>query len=558
MSSLGVFLAIIMGMAWGAKKADPRLEVFVGGEKPGLAEPLPAAAVVDLEMARGEFETVLVKLPTGEPRVAVSEVKLVWKKATPGGVDVAAFWVGTHSLKSSSFRSRPAAGEIVDPLVPADWIRQGAMQVPPANIPSRPLALFEFRVGVDATVGEFEGTLDFKHGRTSHSLPFRLKTHSLVLPGRFALGTSFGFAPWQVLKKHYGEWNGAEMALYRDYQDLALEHRIDLHKIYVKFPEATAKDPLAEAAVAEQSFLAQVGPLFEGKRSERGHKMSVTDLPVPEEFKSLKDKSKTEEARKEFWRKMDRSVMANDLRDKTFVYFIDEPKESVRRELGKDLRKIREWAPNLRFMGTVHHEKLLEGAFNIWCINLFQWDKAGHPKPEFYTKQAKEKDERLWFYVGCNSHGCEGPERVENPDLVIDRESAYQRVFPWMALRYGAEGILYFDTVYGYSHGGGESPWKDGFHFTGYGEGNLFYPCTRVLGGCERPRIAPALRLKILRDGLEDVQILKMARAKGLPVDQWVKELLPNVRSFPKNTHAFEKLKRRALQEMSAMGEVKQ
>jgi hypothetical protein len=140
------------------------------------------------------------------------------------------------------------------------------------------------------------------------------------------------------------------------------------------------------------------------------------------------------------------------------------------------------------------------------------------------------------------------------PDLMIDRASAYQRAFPWMALRYGAGGVLYYDTVYGYSHGNPESPWKDAFSFKGYGEGNLFYPCTPDLGGCAEPKVAPSLRLKVLRDGFEDVQILRMARAKGAPVDRWLTEFIPNSRTFNKTTEAYEALKRRALRAMDSPG----
>jgi hypothetical protein len=121
---------------------------------------------------------------------------------------------------------------------------------------------------------------------------------------------------------------------------------------------------------------------------------------------------------------------------------------------------------------------------------------------------------------------------------------------PWYALRFGAKGILYYDTVYGYVKGGSLAPWKDQFFFTGYGEGNLFYPCTKELGKCDKPQVISSIRLKIIRDGLEDVQILKMASAKGIAIDEWTKKIVKGGRSFSKDVVSYEEIKRLALRAM--------
>ena len=59
--------------------------------------------------------------------------------------------------------------------------------------------------------------------------------------------------------------------------------------------------------------------------------------------------------------------------------------------------------------------------------------------------------------------------------------------------------------------------------------------------------------MKTIRDGLEDVEILSLAKAKGLPVDAWVKELIPSVRNFPITTLPYESLKRRALEALDKL-----
>ena len=39
-----------------------------------------------------------------------------------------------------------------------------------------------------------------------------------------------------------------------------------------------------------------------------------------------------------------------------------------------------------------------------------------------------------------------------------------------------------------------------------------------------------------------------MARQKGLPVDSWIRELIPAARSFPTETAAYERVKVKALE----------
>ena len=151
------------------------------------------------------------------------------------------------------------------------------------------------------------------------------------------------------------------------------------------------------------------------------------------------------------------------------------------------------------------------------------------------------------MYTSCMAHGCNQPLESNSADLVIDRPSAFHRAFPWAAFDAKAEGILYYNTVEAY--GAGEmAPWRDPFLFTGYGEGNLFYPCTQRFCGTSLLRALPSLRLKVLRDGLEDVEILEAGERAGLPVREWAKAAYRGVHDFAKKTSEFEKVKVRVLE----------
>ncbi|MES2802054.1 MAG: hypothetical protein V4654_06145 [Bdellovibrionota bacterium] len=529
-------------------------QIYTYGEKPRLAKP-DSEVAADLMMAREEFETFIIALPEFKSKELINKVKIIWKDKTPA-VELKTYKLFGHNFKSSSFKSGFKAGEIADIPVPLDWLIEGSITPPTFSVLSQSQYLFEFFATSVAQAGTYTGELTFSALKETITIPVKLQIFDVTLPVKFELKTTFGFAPWEVLKKHYGTWHKDERSLYDQYYESALEHRIDLHKIYDKFPETNAKDPLTDAPPNKRSFGQQTKPLYAGLMHKNGYQMTVTDLPVANEYKTIENEYPlTVKDIEAFWKSLNTSVVKNNYREKTFVYYVDEPSEADLRFLGQELRQIKKWAPDVKFLVTSPWRQTLEGAVDIWVLNLVLWDRPNEKPPEFY-RQLQTKKQELWFYVGCNSHGCTEAEDITNPDLVTDRPSAYTRVFPWMALRYGATGLLYYDTVYTYSHGGDLSPWMDSFDFTGYGEGGLFYPCTPRLGQCKTQKVIPALRLKVLRDGLEDAQLLIMAQNKGFDLQE-LNKVVRHVRDFSLNTADYEMVKRKALTFLTKAPETK-
>ncbi len=540
---------VVMNFAW----AD-ELEIYSNGEKPFLSQPLSAdaAAALRLDLPRDGNATVTVRLPTPGHGKLMSLLKasLILKDAAKHTATLRSYVVGVHYFPKSSFK-RGSAGEMTDILVPEALARSPGFKIPVANIPSRPIYVFDVHAGVSAKPGLYEGDITFETNDEKYSFPLKIRIYSTLLPKKFKLRTTFGYAPWTVLLKHYGAWNSEELKLYRKYFEIASDHRVDLHKIYLSLPDKPDSGDLLLAGGKGQSFMDLWKSVESGDLSTEGYRWSTTDLPIPETMKYPSTRPVSEHAViKKYWQALNQSVKQHGLQKDVFVYFVDEPKPETFPMLAASLKLIRPWAPDLKFLVTTHHKPILEGAFNIWCINLIEWDVPKLPRPEFYAARQAKGDE-LWFYVSCNSNGCSGPDDVHLPDLITDRPSAFLRVLPWMALRYKATGILHYDTVYGYN-AGPDSPWKDPFQFTGYGEGNLYYPCKPQVCGTKEHEVLPSFRFKTLRDGLEDAQLLAMARDKGLPVDQWIKELIPSVRQFPSDTAAYEKIKVRALEALEA------
>ena len=402
-----------------------------------------------------------------------------------------------------------------------------------------PWFLIEFFNEASSRPGIYEGELSFELLSKKYMIPITLNLISYSLPQRFNLKTSFGFAPWSVLKKHYGGWNENENDLYQKYFDLAQDHRIDLHKIYISFPEQNKKGEVDLKTTKKSAhFLNIWKDIYQGKNSSYAFKGSVTDLPVNEEMKSNLDAKK-----KSFWKSLNLSAKANDLIDNTYVYFADEPNELKIIEIKKNLTQIKKETIDLNFLLTHHYDPKLDNLINWWCVNYHQWDQKGYPSIDFYKKRLeKKKNEKIWFYSSCNAHGCSDSENNHEPDFSFDRPSSYIRSFPWLATLYHADGILYYDTVLGYDKGD-MSPWKDEFNFSGWGEGNLFYPCNEKFCGEKDQYPLASLRLKILRDGLEDAQLLNDGMKRNVKVEGRLREFLGGARAFPVNLNQYNPFK---------------
>jgi hypothetical protein len=138
----------------------------------------------------------------------------------------------------------------------------------------------------------------------------------------------------------------------------------------------------------------------------------------------------------------------------------------------------------------------------------------------FLAKAGKE----MWTYQSCMSHGCGGTVDIGDPSssaqyytgwpsYVIDSSAVRSRAQEWLSFRWGATGELYFETTMAYSH----DPWNNQWDFSGNGDGTLFYPGTPAkIGGTTHIPVA-SIRLKMIREGMEDFEYLKRLADAGDP-----------------------------------------
>ena len=123
----------------------------------------------------------------------------------------------------------------------------------------------------------------------------------------------------------------------------------------------------------------------------------------------------------------------------------------------------------------------------------------------------------LWWYQSCASHGCNiiGDEYFRGwPSYMIDAPPVANRILQWLAWKYGIEGELYFSMNEAFGRAG--DPWDSVSLFGGNGDGTLFYPGrpARIGGASDIP--IESIRLKLIREGLEDYEYLDLCSQLGL------------------------------------------
>ena len=159
----------------------------------------------------------------------------------------------------------------------------------------------------------------------------------------------------------------------------------------------------------------------------------------------------------------------------------------------------------------------------------------------------QEPERHLWWYLACFAEGgcCAGPQwkctsedRVRLagscsvpcflgwPNYMVDSSAIRNRMVQWATYRYDMHGELVWDTVAAFSpqlpgmgqpgnntsqDGLRQDAWEQVLVAGGNGEGTLWYPGRPdVIGGSTDVPVA-SLRLKMIREGQEDYEYLRMA-----------------------------------------------
>jgi Glycoside hydrolase 123, catalytic domain len=543
---LPLLLAACVGSAPAASSAvpdrvaapDPRVEIGVasGLDKLRPGDSIPRAREISLVAARGECESAQIAVRPAAPLAALSAAAA--PLAGPARVPVALHRVATLSLPRGS-GPEGAPGEWPDPLVPVkDAFFGEARRAFPVEVPARRLQAIwvEVCVPAEAPAGEYRGEVRLRDGeRALANVPVLLRVWPFALPATGTFTAAFGL-PTRVGTRMLGNPDDPELAR-------ALAASLQRHRISPYTHSADPPDGTCTARRCELDwtrFDGEVGPVLDGTLVP-GVKGTFAEVRIAAKVWDGPEADLAATLRA--WK---RHFDARGWSDRLWLYTLDEPRPEQFPELRRRARLARE--AGIRVFATIVPDPALAGAVDAFAPNLV-----------LVRDRAQRKDGVSFSYASCMSHGCDeipasGRTRETMlrefrgwPGYVIDRPGAAARAVPWLGWRRGLDGELYYDVLHAWIAG---DPWKDVRAFAGNGDGTLLYPGRPAELGGTHGFPVESIRLKIIRDALEDLELLRMAEAAGLgPLARTTAaKLVPSARGFERDP-------RRWLEARAALGD---
>ncbi|MFL5300415.1 MAG: sugar-binding protein, partial [Anaeromyxobacteraceae bacterium] len=365
----------------------------------------------------------------------------------------------------------------------------------------------EVRVPETAAPGTYTGSVTVRFAEGSATIPVSLTVHDFALPTKPSLKSAFGLYYGAIPSGHGIAWSGAAFpALREKYGALALDHRVSL-----------SHHDDGDGSIAH--FDATYGPLVAGTAATQTPKAALSSLEVTT--------GSTDTAGLKSWYD---HFAAQGLGDRLFQYTCDEPPQTCAwTDIPLRQRAAKAANPAYRTLVTSSLAEIrdAEAQYGISIVKDLEivtpvinylYDKPGlrfaGPQWQSYASfVASGPRKELWSYQSCMSHGCGGTSSYFTgwPSYTIDASAVRNRAMQWLEFLYRVTGELYFDTAFAYSH----DPWSNQWDFHGNGDGTLFYPGTPArIGGTTHVPVA-SIRLKMIREGMEDFEYLKLLADLG-------------------------------------------
>lgn len=442
-----------------------------------------------------------------------------------------------------------------DPLIPFEHPMPGKklaaarFRAVPFDLPANETHGFwvDLHVPANATPGDYQGVyrVTATGGRRAE-IPVALTVWNFTLPPMPTLATAFGSPAGRVrdyyrqrakagLEPEPADW----LAVEEQCAQLLSEHCIDAT------PPAETLRPVAKPDGSFRIPAAQVQALREFV--DRYH---VNAVETPHPSGVVKDPETERDTLRAWLAAFDRAARELDRPQVVFfTYLRDEPNTL------EDYRYVQQWGRAIREAKSAVKVLVVEqtwtapgqggadsawgdlyGAVDIWCplFSLHRQESAA---------QRQALGETIWTYTAL----CQGPPTTW---WHIDYPLLNYRVPAWMAWRDGMKGLLYWGGMSYWRQT--DDPWTQAPIYTGSGrpqqgekgivfngEGSLVYPA-RAVG---YDGIAPTIRLKALRDSIEDFEYLTIAqrRGQGAEANRIVRRLTESWFQWDKDPVAYEK-----------------
>ena len=470
----------------------------------------------DLSAARNEFESFQVHVRAGAAparmNVTVSDfVNSRTGKIISADDNVAVFREDYLNVTILSDLNG-ISGRVPDALIPVrdayfrQYRRAFPLAVPPNETRSAWIDVF---IPPSTASGYYLATATVKDGaQTLAVLPVRLKVWNFSLPSTATLKSAFGMgynalgaaAGPAAVANYPGAHGDAETAYARMHvltAALFLDHRVTISAAVIN-PTVPEKNWAA--------FDALYGLLLDGKVPTILSGARVTAIQYASNVRP--------------------NVNSADLKDwvehftskgwlpRLFIYACDEPPLGCSwAEFTAAANAIRRAVPNMPILLTTNIAQATKnGVLN--SVDFFSpmidhmHPRGGQDQRSTYDDWLKLPGKQLWWYQACDQHescdnGKPGPKESTWPSYMVDASPVRNRVFQWMAYLYRIQGELYYATEMW-----GDNPWDHLYFAGGNGDGALYYPGTVDRIGGTQPIAIASMRLKLIREGMEDYEYL--------------------------------------------------
>ncbi|MCX6904745.1 MAG: DUF4091 domain-containing protein [Verrucomicrobia bacterium] len=550
--------AAALGLA--THTASAQLQVWTATETRHVlrSEPPGNQREVRLAAARNESRSfqILVRAEAPRPGLSVKAGEL----RGPGGQGSGAIrwrFYRQHQLhlETGTYRNTSFKPDwYPDPLIPfehplaGEKLKDARLKAVPFDLPAGETHGFwvDLHVSSNAVAGEYRGTCQVtaEQGQPVE-IPVLLTVWDFALPLVPALETEFG-SPAARLRAYYRQrakagqeagtpnWAPVEAQC----AQLLSEHRLNA------VPPGEMLRPVAQPDGSFRIPAEQIRAL--GQFVER---YQVNALPIPHPASAVKDPELERDRLRAWLAAFD--PVAKELNRPHLVFFTylkDEPNTL------EDYRYVQKWGRAVREAKSVVKVLVVEqpwtapgmgGADSAWgdlygavdiCCPLFSL----HRQESAAARQAL--GETVWTYTAL----CQGQP---TPWWHIDYPLLNYRVPAWIAWRCHIRGLLYWGGLSYWEKV--EDPWQQAPYYAGSGafqqgqkgiifngEGTLVYPA-RAVG---YDGIVPTIRLKTLRDAIEDYDYLALLEHLGqtAAAEAIVKPLAESFFQWDKNPAAYE------------------
>lgn len=509
------------------------------------------ATTIEIESARNEWVSFQVVISTEDQQIDDVTVVLTDFTGPQGAVipasDVELFreyyvditepsfceiYMNTSCAEYPEYVREP--GLYPDALIPFDdpYDHEHPSVGAPFDVLSNDLqtVFVDLRVPKDIPAGEYGASVSVTAGGENvlATMNALLTVWDFDLPDQRNITTAFGFSFDKVAEYHGGIDGGTvdeRERFKRNYVQEVHKHRIDITRWELPQPafEFDSEDVLVP--VDFSAFDAYVGPRIDGTYFDDGIGIRQFALTFFRPGSGLY--GMTENQYSQAAKSMIEHLQEKGWLDAMYLYSTDEPwlpsHAGAIEEIRDDVLRLRASSDlwNGHVMVTGPWLESLNDYVDIWCPVTAMYDDDFWPdgawagREEYAELMAQGRT--LWFYV-CNANF---------PALMgydIDTWVGHEpRLLKWGAWIEGAKGFLYWRLTYWLNE---PNPWDDLANVDGFdpayarnGDGILIYPgdhngsrgseIVAPWPGFDGP--LPSYRLKQIRDGLEDWEMMLMA-----------------------------------------------